>query len=250
MAEFTWGDLPKSQIDNQLITEAIDLAISNHEADPTAHLGDGESLQQHKSNETIDHPQASVVPDKFDSANNFFLIPVNGDIAGQGDNYTTLTPGFMAFMSHESPLTDSAQFNLQSFSETDFHYGLGDVVADFLFSGSGSSGSWVGAIDFTFARVEIKAGNIRYGYYDGGWNYSSWITWTTAFGHRFRIHFDAVNDTIKFYADGLLAYSHALTTAHTDDGFNPFLTIARGSSSNADIRFGNIMFGFDGYEPE
>lgn len=64
MANLVWGDLAKSQVDPQLITEAISEAIANHEADPTAHLGDGESLEQHKANEVLDHPQQSVVMDK------------------------------------------------------------------------------------------------------------------------------------------------------------------------------------------
>lgn len=64
MSDFTWGDLPKSQIDNQLISEAITEAINAHEADPEAHLGDGQSLEAHKSNEIIDHPAQSVVDDK------------------------------------------------------------------------------------------------------------------------------------------------------------------------------------------
>ncbi len=250
MAEFTWGDLPKNQIDPQLITEAIDAAIEAHNNDPEAHLGAGQSLEQHKSNEMIDHPASSIVPDKFDSANNFFLLPVNGDISGQGDNFSNIIPGFLASMSHDSPLSDFAQFNFQSFSDTDFHYSGGDIVCDFLFYGTGSSGSWEAAIDWTFARIELKSGNIRYGYYDGGWQYTSWTAFTPSFNHRYRIHFDAVNEVIKFYVDGLEAYSHALATAHTDDGFSPFITIGRGSSTFSNVVFGNVLFGFDGYEPE
>jgi len=61
----TWGQVPKSQTDNELINEAIADAISDHEADPEAHQGEGESLQNHKSDETIDHPTESVVGDKY-----------------------------------------------------------------------------------------------------------------------------------------------------------------------------------------
>lgn len=65
MAEFTWGDLPKSQVEVQLITEYVAQQIEAHEADPEAHLGAGESLQTHRQNEVIDHPAQSVVPDKL-----------------------------------------------------------------------------------------------------------------------------------------------------------------------------------------
>lgn len=59
-----WAALEKAQDDPQTIAEAIAQAIAEHEADPTAHLGTGESLEQHKTAEVIDHPQASVLPDK------------------------------------------------------------------------------------------------------------------------------------------------------------------------------------------
>ena len=60
-----WGLLQKSQDDTSTIDEAIAAAIVEHEADPTAHLGEGESLQAHKSEDVIDHPPLSVVADKY-----------------------------------------------------------------------------------------------------------------------------------------------------------------------------------------
>jgi hypothetical protein len=59
-----WGQLEKAQDDDTTIMEAIAEAIAEHEADPTAHLGSGESLQAHKSDGVIDHPAQSVVLDK------------------------------------------------------------------------------------------------------------------------------------------------------------------------------------------
>ena len=56
MTDAIWGNLQKSLDDPQTIDQAIAAAIAAHEQDPTAHLGDGESLQQHKSNDIIDHP--------------------------------------------------------------------------------------------------------------------------------------------------------------------------------------------------
>jgi len=65
MGLFTWSSLPKDQDNNQTISEAITEAISAHESDPTAHLGSGESIEQHKINEVIDHPAFSVLDDKI-----------------------------------------------------------------------------------------------------------------------------------------------------------------------------------------
>lgn len=64
MAEPVWGLLSKAQDNPQTIDEAIAAAIVAHEADPEAHLGDGEALETHRANETIDHPAGSVLTDK------------------------------------------------------------------------------------------------------------------------------------------------------------------------------------------
>jgi len=64
MAIQTWGSLQKSTTDDETIEQAIGRLISDHEADASAHLGAGESLEAHKTAEVIDHPAQSVVIDK------------------------------------------------------------------------------------------------------------------------------------------------------------------------------------------
>lgn len=65
MADPTWGLLGKSLVDNETIEGAINRLITAHEADPTAHLGVGESLEAHKSDTVVDHPAGSVLADKW-----------------------------------------------------------------------------------------------------------------------------------------------------------------------------------------
>jgi hypothetical protein len=60
-----WGSLQKAQDDSETIEDAITRLIVEHESDPTAHLGTGESLEQHKSESIVDHPQGSILPDKI-----------------------------------------------------------------------------------------------------------------------------------------------------------------------------------------
>ena len=59
-----WGLLEKSAVDNETIEGAINRLIAVHEADSTAHLGSGESLEAHKNADIIDHPASSVLGDK------------------------------------------------------------------------------------------------------------------------------------------------------------------------------------------
>jgi len=63
-----WGQMTKTQDNPQTINQAIDAAISAHEADPESHMGVGESIENHRANEIIDHPAGSVPVDKFSFA--------------------------------------------------------------------------------------------------------------------------------------------------------------------------------------
>jgi len=65
MALPVWGNLEKSQIDDEKIEEAIARLIQAHEDDPNAHVEEGESLQSHKASEIIDHLVSSIVADKI-----------------------------------------------------------------------------------------------------------------------------------------------------------------------------------------
>lgn len=65
MALPVWGNLEKSQIDNETIEEAIARLIQAHEDDPNAHVETGESLHSHKAAAIIDHLALSIVTDKI-----------------------------------------------------------------------------------------------------------------------------------------------------------------------------------------
>lgn len=61
----TWGDKPKSQVDNTLIDDEIDAKIQDHDDDPDSHLDVGQALQSHKASEIIDHIAGSIIEDKI-----------------------------------------------------------------------------------------------------------------------------------------------------------------------------------------
>lgn len=107
-----WGNLGKALDNNQTINEAINEAIVSHEQDPTAHLGAGESLQAHKSDEIIDHPAKSVVSDKYDDfsidpikiKNDMFHVFI--DWATVDALTVTGSTGFGKFLSHGLAIFD------------------------------------------------------------------------------------------------------------------------------------------------
>lgn len=65
MALPVWGNLAKSQIDNETIEEAIARLIQAHEDDSNAHVEVGESLYSHKAAAIIDHLVSSIIADKI-----------------------------------------------------------------------------------------------------------------------------------------------------------------------------------------
>lgn len=63
-----WGQQQKSQDDPETIEQAIDRIVDEHNAAPESHLGSGESLESHKTDEMVDHPAGSIAIDKLAQA--------------------------------------------------------------------------------------------------------------------------------------------------------------------------------------
>jgi hypothetical protein len=72
-----WGNLPKSQEDDETIEEAIDRKIEAHDDDADSHAETDQSLDVHRTEDILDHPKASVLTDKF--ALNDPLLSFNWD---------------------------------------------------------------------------------------------------------------------------------------------------------------------------
>lgn len=74
-----WENIPKSQADDQTISEAVAAAIAVHEADSEAHLGALASLEQHRTNEILDALAGSVVNDKIAQQARRYIAIVDPD---------------------------------------------------------------------------------------------------------------------------------------------------------------------------
>lgn len=88
MAEpYIWGNLARANNDPTLIDEAIEQAVTTHNNDPDAHLGDDQALQSHRAAEIIDHRAESVVNDKIRVGARTFVAIVGSE---PGDDYDNL----------------------------------------------------------------------------------------------------------------------------------------------------------------
>lgn len=222
-----WGQQQKSQVDSQTIDEAIAAAIATHEEDPTAHLGDGESLAAHKADEVIDHPASSVVTDKVpdgglsyrwfpldrtvvfsnmsesgwgaDANNNGFAFQyvgslelLTGDVSGNYA-YASPYPGDVYRLNWDHDWTWQTTLSLSTSADVSLTFGFcnSNLVA--------------GNFDGAFFRVED--GNFYVGVsHDDGTEtltaVSSWTVGSTTF-HSFRIQWNYDDQILTFYIDGV-----------------------------------------------
>lgn len=88
MSVEVWGLLSKSQDDSETIEEAIDRIVGEHNADPSAHLGSGQSIEVHRTQTDVDHPAGSIAVDKFANAK---FITTSFESLDGWSSYTTGT---------------------------------------------------------------------------------------------------------------------------------------------------------------
>lgn len=212
-----WGSLPKDQDNPQTIDEAIALAIANHEADPTAHLGDGESLEQHKSNEIIDHPINSVVDDKiitkrivletyFESVDAFEIVGSFFNALGLLKIYTTGTLNNVADVRN---LTDEFPLNIPDISKDPIFECVAQFEGAYSFQGYlgiGDMDTYDGVgfefSDSTLTAIYYTSDNVKHSISLSGWDSHDL--------HKYRV--EILNGvSIVWYIDDLQVASLSLT---------------------------------------
>lgn len=226
MSNPVWGQLQKALDDPETIEEAIVRLINEHAADPTAHLGSGESLNAHKTDEVIDHPAGSVVLDKssysyainssFESVDGYHTFTIGtgaiGVHLGGLSLQTGATSGGYASISCEpSPLngfTFTKNFTWRfggraaQTSGTRFVGGLGYSFDYELFNGYG----------WRIVDNVISAGR-------GTWEDQEWEVISGYAGnvfHVYEIRYTADTEKAEFYIDGELVHTFEGGDAPTD----------------------------------
>lgn len=111
---YTWENIPKNQIDDETIEQAINRLILAHENKEDAHLGVGQSLQSHKASEIIDHLAQSILYNNISARqliySTNFENPASFSVVGSP---TFKWPGFslspdqLGFSNRQSLLIDS-----------------------------------------------------------------------------------------------------------------------------------------------
>lgn len=217
-----WGNIPKSQDNAQTIDEAIAAAIAAHDADSEAHLGSGAVLEDHRSNETLDHPAGSVLADKqtLTEVDVYCDFPSTSGWTPTGDYDIGFYPGIRLGSAYPSS-NGTRLLSQESFGNYMFN-----LAKDFLFE-------WAGTIfDGTTATFFIGVTDVSYpasgddvfgfkcvnGAMRGIFGKGATFYQTDVYGgdlsepHVYRVQYNATEKIIYFYVDGVLLGSSDLSS--------------------------------------
>ena len=211
-----WGGMTKAQDDSTTIDEAIASAILAHEEDSESHMGAGESIENHRINEVIDHPAQSIVPDKFNAdqpvMQNFFVNPSDyleeGNVGQNGggvvwvgnSNNSPVSSAIwvpLPFISNKFfPENDIlVDFSLRPIRGGSTYYTrvlIGDTLSGFGFEISNNSLRLILAVEDTQT-------------------YSSNISFSWGSAYSFRLFLDIASGLLKLYINGGLVLTLAIT---------------------------------------
>lgn len=251
MALPLWGQLEKAQDDTQTIDEAIAEAIANHEADSEAHLGSGESLEQHKAEDIIDHPAGSLLSDKqtmTEIAVSTIFESLDGWTTG-GDVSNDDIPGLQFYVEDgfvdDSYIRSNPQTPVNFFSN-DFDM-LFQIQARYDFAGSGYDGNFgfFGANSITPSGFGfIVDQGALYAYVKNGTEneQSDEISLDLTADHVYRAYLDSGLQEVLFYVDGTLEATLDVPTNGWEDDTGPRMWIGRGSESDGNFVVGILNF--------
>jgi hypothetical protein len=246
-----WGQMNKSQDNPQTIDEAIAAAVQAHNEDSESHLGSGESLEEHKTEPIIDHPQGSVLADKqtmtemsistiFESLDGWSKI---GDVSNND------IPGVLLYVEdgwqNNSSLSTSPQVPA-NFRNSDFDM-LFQVQARFNFFGTSFSAN-LGFYSSNSVTPEgfgfvVNSGVLTaYAKQGGNVNQSSAISLDLKLDHIYRAFLDATAEKIYFFVDGVAVATLDIPGIGWEDDVGPNMWVGRGSEDDGNLRVGILVF--------
>ena len=248
MSTEVWGVMPKSQDDPESVEDAINRLISDHEADPEAHLGAGESLETHRQDDILDHPPGSILPDKVGAnvgidgrgALNQYTLEVDVGTTGTfGDlRWSASLAAQVAYEAHLNVYFSTVYLEYDDFLDMSFYLNIGGVhIAEGNFSLTLDSDLG----DNEGFRIRKDATTIYLDALDGtGTPIDSVVLSSGSFGsRRMRFVYDIVEQKAYAYMNGVLM----MTVVGADfdagiGGFKPgFLEIVMSRVLNTSITF-------------
>lgn len=250
MAEPVWGNLQKALDNPQTINQAIDEAITAHEADSDAHTGAGESLETHKSQEIIDHPAGSFLGDKISITESTYITNFEswetwvkvGEVNSDG------WPGLYLYV--EDGINDETRLS-STYLKQD---GLIDYSKNWMLQLQG----WIDqspdvTVRFQLGNAPGANAGIGFGFEivdgtpKGFWKDNDGINYTADLGidpeiqHIYRAFYDKTDKEVRFYVDGeLLATIEDITPVGYPSA-QVHLQLLRGTATDDSVQIREVI---------
>ena len=239
-----WGLLAKAQDNPQTIEQRIAEMIAQHEADPEAHMGPGESIENHRINNIIDHPQQSIVADKMSAGYSFVDIDTLTYFSGNISNCLFSFDSLFGYIYQDTSKTGQGDYLF--FESEPYYLGFdsGDFISEFVISPLFISGNGEAEFNFSFGKVEFKYGYYRISYYNSGWISSSWIPASLDRNMVFRFFYSSVDSALLVYLNGVQVFSASYSLGFEFGAFSPIVRVNRGTSSYIKIGVGGFKYAF------
>lgn len=206
----TWGQMPRAGDDPETITEYVDRKIAEHNENNQAHLGEGESIDEHRKEKVIDHPEGSILADKLtnteqvvqDSFTNLDRWTTSGSVATPSFSGVILAVDSdmqQALIHSGSPFIGSINYEKEyvlqytlGFSYVqqacEGTFGLGRVFNDQFLSGFG----------FQIENTQVRG----FWFTSNGEEQTSWYNFNQGDRAILRAHYIPTDQTVLFYANG------------------------------------------------
>lgn len=247
----TWGMLPKSQEDSETIEQAIERIVAEHNDDPTAHLGTGQSLQVHRESEAIDHLAGSVLADKMPARQLWFdytLFSLDG-WEGSASGYLPIAPGIEVSIS-PGTATNFYYYAIM-YDAVDWFNWAKNPYFEFLASlNAGSSKyrevTWGGALGDNVLGFRTDNNTLYAVCVINGTDHTETITGASTSGVRnYRAYVDPATGNINFEIDGVLVKQMTGKTLVGADTGGPTLLTKRTTSGVQSWAIYNIVIARD-----
>lgn len=246
-----WGQLEKAVDDSQTIEQAIAEAITEHEEDPTAHQGSGESLEAHKTEGVLDHPPGSVLADKV-STSELSLYTAFESLSPWstvGSVTNSEFPGIELYI--ESGAIEASDISSQPQIPSPFRTKTKDMLYQTMARVSTTGTNYEAYFGFLNGSMPtptgfgflIKNGTLTAWIKSGAeTSESSSIAVDVTVDHIYRAYLDADAGTISYFVDGtLVATLNVPTTDWNDDG-GPGMRIETDGSEDGSLFFSYLYF--------
>lgn len=254
MAEPVWGLLQKAQDDNETIEDAIARLITAHLADADAHAGDGESLAVHKTQDELDHKVGSVVTDKLTNTevtmrSNFESLDGWGSIG----SVSLESIGWAQIYVEDGAVMESEMYGVMEWAN------WFDFTRNMLIQATMSIGISPTYTVYLALGPYLSAANVFHGFgfkftedgvigfFKEGTTYrtTSILADDNAVGHVYRVQYNATTDELKYYIDGELKATLALTGTPPSDSGYVRVNAVPGAGSDGNVNMHEIVVTYE-----